>query len=251
MWKNLEHPPVVVALLQIKYNATQFKLEDFLKYESELKKNFPIKKDNFQVGIDFGASSIPIGISKISATSNVKVGGYLFTTTDQKKRIEITSDAITYINENPYKGWNEFKKDALEILKILLPKMQEAEINRTSIRFVNRIMLPDFNKPEEYVNTVITSTNPDPLSYPLRQYGFRLIMDIPKTDIYSIVNHNVEFIQQNNYLYTFDIDVLDRQCLIFNIDTISDNMEVLREIKNNIFFNTLSEKTLNLCKSQN
>lgn len=250
MWKNLEHPPVVVALLQLKYSATQFKLEDFLKYESLLKKNFPIKRDNLQGSINLDASSIPIGISKISATSNVKIGGYLFATTDQKRRIEITADTITYIDENTYKGWNDFKKDALEIMEILLPTMQAAEITRTSIRFVNRIMLPDFDNPEEYVNTVITSTNPDPF-YPLRQYGFRLLMDVPDTDIYSIVNHNVELLQQDNYLYTLDIDVLDRQCLIFNLETISDNMEALREIKNTIFFNTLSAKTINLCNLQN
>jgi len=57
-------------------------------------------------------------------------------------------------------------------------------------------------------------------------------MDIPNTDIFSIVNQSVEIIQTNKYSYTFDIYVLDRHHLIFNINTIVENMEYLRNIKN-------------------
>jgi len=78
-------------------------------------------------------------------------------------------------------------------------------------------------------------------------YGFRLIMDIPKTDSYSIVNHNVENVRSNSYMYTFDIDVLDKQHLVYNEETISETMEALRKIKNEIFFSSVTLKTLELC----
>ena len=45
----------------------------------------------------------------------------------------------------------------------------------------------------------------------------------------------------------FDIDVLNNQKLLFSIDSIDNNLDSLREIKNNIFFNTLTDKTLSLC----
>lgn len=50
-----------------------------------------------------------------------------------------------------------------------------------------------------------------------------------------------------SYIYTFDIDVLDKQRLIFDLDTISDNLEKLREVKNEIFFKNITQKTIDLC----
>ena len=79
---------VVVALLQLKYNPTGIKLNDFLKYDAQLKHNFPIRKDNIQVGINLGGSSIPLGVSKITGTSDAKVGSYVYCTVDQKIKLE-------------------------------------------------------------------------------------------------------------------------------------------------------------------
>lgn len=250
MWKNLNNPPVAVALLQIKYNVGQFDLKSFLEFDLQLKKEFPIRKENLQVGIDLGKTSIPLGVSKVSATSNATLTGYIYASKDQKRKIELLSDGVTYIDETSYQGWDLFKKKALNVLTILSPLLQTIEIKRTSIRFVNRIPLLEFNKPTDYINIIISSVHSDSQPYPLRQYGFRLTMDIPDSDIYSIVNHNIESVPENKYLYTLDIDVLDKQCLIFDLGTISDNIEKLREVKNTIFFDSLTEKTLDLCNSK-
>ncbi len=72
-------------------------------------------------------------------------------------------------------------------------------------------------------------------------------MDIPETDIYSIVNQNVVNERANSFIYTFDIDVLDRQRLVFNQETLAENIETLREVKNEIFFGNITQKTLDLC----
>ena len=155
-------------------------------------------------------------------------------------------DTITYVSEDQYLGWNSFKGNVLEFFSILERVFGQSEIQRTSIRFINRFSFPDFDKPEDYINTFISATG-ESQPYPLRQYGFRLLMDVPNSDTYSIVNHNVERVIDGKFLYTFDIDVLNNQKLLFSIDSIDNNLDSLREIKNNIFFNTLTDKTLSLC----
>lgn len=250
MWINLNNPPVAVALLQIKFNASQFDLKKVLSFDKELRDELPIRKENLKVGIDLGSTSIPLGVSKVSGTTNASLSGYLYTSKDQKQKIEILSDGITYIDETPYEGWDVFKQRALKMLSILSPMLGIIEITRTSIRFVNRIHFPNFDQPTDYINTIISSTNSNTQPYPLIQYGFRLMMNVPESDIVSVVNHNVESLPQNEYLYTLDIDVLDRQCLIFDIETISLNIEKLREVKNTIFFDTLTKKTIDLCNSK-
>lgn len=246
----LDNSPVATALLQIKYKSESADLMKALSDKHFLSYYFPIKRNNISLGLNLGNSSIPLGQAKLSAISDAKIDSYLFTTTDQLMKLSISNDTITIIDENKYIGWESFKMKCLDILKIIAPQMNTTEIIRTSIRYVNRIELPDFNVPSDYIRTIITSVSsePDSIPYPLRQYNMRLLMDIPNSDIYSIVNHNISPLQNNAYIYTFDIDVLDRQCLVFDIITISSCMDKLREIKNNIFFSNLTTKTLDLCK---
>jgi uncharacterized protein (TIGR04255 family) len=246
-WENLNKPPVVVALFQLKYKSTSVKLNDFLKFDIQLKNNFPIRRDNIQVGIDLGGSSIPLGVSKITGTSDAKIGSYIYLSVDQKIKLEISENTITYIDESNYLGWNNFKSSTLKTLLILSEILNKIEITRTSIRFINRFTFDNFDNPQDYFKTLISSSQDNELPFPLRQYGFRLQMDIPSSDTYSIVNQNVENIRSNTYIYTLDIDVLDRQHLLFDKETISVIMEKLREIKNEIFFNNLTQKTIDLC----
>ncbi len=246
-WQSLNNPPVVVALFQIKYNSVNMKLSDFLKFDNQLKHNFPIRRDNIQVGIDLGGSSIPLGVSKFSATSDAKIGSYVYLSVDQKVKLEILDNTITYIDERPYQGWVNFKESSLKTLMVLSGILNNLEITRTSIRFINRFTFENFDNPAEYFKTLISSSEDNELPFPLRQYGFRLLMDIPDSDIYSIVNQNVENIRANSYIYTFDIDVLDMQHLLFEQETLAVNMEKLRDVKNEIFFNNITQKTIDLC----
>ena len=246
-WPNLNNPPVVVALFQLKFNSTGIKLNDFLKYDTILKHNFPIRKDNIQIGIDLGGTSIPLGVSKITGTSDAKIGSYLYCTVDQKIKLEISEGTITYIDERPYQGWDKFKESTLKSISSLTDILSNTEVNRTSIRFINRFSFANFDNPQDYFKTLISSSKDNQLPYPLRQYGFRLLMDVPDTDIYSNVNQNVENDRANSFIYTFDIDVLDKQHLIFDQETLAENMENLRDVKNEIFFGNITQRTLDLC----
>ena len=242
MYPTLENPPVVVALAQVKFNLKDFKVKSVLEYDTSLKHKLPIRKGNIQVGLNLGNKTIPLGESRVSGISNAEIGSYIYLSTNQKAKLEISEDTLTYVDEGFYVGWDRFIETALSLFSILSPLLENAEIQRTSIRFVNRFIFDEFN-------ALISSTDGSS-PYPLRQYGFRMLMDVPNSDIYSIVNHNVENIQQDKYLYTFDIDVLDRQKLVFDIDTMNHSFENLRSIKNKIFFDTITDKTMQLCNSQ-
>lgn len=249
MYPTLDNPPVVVALAQLKFRTPKFKVESVLTYDKLLKHHFPIRQNNIQVGLNFDRTIIPLGESRVSGVSNAEVGSYIYISQNQKTKLEISSDTITFIDENPYLGWEHFKETTLRMFDILSPLFSSAEILRVSIRFVNRFTFDEFDDPKTYFNTLITSSDGN-ASYPLRQYGFRLVMDVPNTDVYIITNHNVEDALQNKYIYTLDIDVLDKQKLIYNIATIGESLENLRQIKNKVFFDAITDKTIQLCNFQ-
>lgn len=122
--------------------------------------------------------------------------------------------------------------------------LDNVTIRRTSIRFINQFKFDDFSDPTLYFNSQIASTG-DGMLFPLMKYGFRLTYDIEE-GVYSIVNQNAEHLP-DKFVYIFDIDVLNRNNLLFELNTIDDTLESLRDIKNRIFFGNVTDKTLETC----
>ena len=243
MWPNLTNPPVKLALFQLKFNKTDMKLFD--EIDQRLKNNFPIRKDNIEVGINLNNSQIPLGRSKLDGVSDARLKSYIYLTTDQKERVELLEDTATYVSELPYSGWDAFVSRVDGMLSILTTVLGNVEVVRTSIRFVNRFLLDEFEDPAAYFTTVISKAG-DSL-FPISQYGFRLQYDVPNTNIYAIVNQSVENDATKKFMYLLDIDVLDRQTLLFEKESILFNLKQLREIKNRIFFDSITKKTQESC----
>ena len=243
MSQKLNNPPIKLALFQLKFSPVSIQVFD--KTDNLLKKKFPIRKDNIEVGLNFNNSNIPLGKSNLQGTSDAKIKSHIYLTEEQKERLELLEDTMTYVSELPYSGWNDFLKKIENILDILTTVLESVEIKRTSIRFVNRFLLDDFDNPEEYFTTIISKKGD--ILFPLRQYGFRLQYEIPQTNIYVIVNQSVENDITNKYAYLLDIDVLDKQSILYEKETIKKCLNNLREIKNKIFFDSITEKTEALC----
>lgn len=174
------------------------------------------------------------------------MASYLYFSKDQKEKLEISTDGITYTSEATYVGWDNFKATVLKYIEIFKPILKKVAIKRTSIRFINQFEIKEFNDPAEYFNTVISSTDGEKhLPYPLLKYGFRMTVDVNE-GVYSIINQNVDK-KTDNYTYIFDIDVLNINNLLYTSESIGKVLEDLRNVKNTIFFNNITDKTISLC----
>ena len=245
-WPKLSKPPVDVALFQLKYNLGESELKDFLNVESNLKGIFPKRANNVTANIDLPSSPIPLGVSKITGTSNAKVTSYTFYSVNQKSKLTITENSITYVSEDNYEGWDVFESNIETVLTILSPVLSNYVITRVSIRFINKFSLDNFNDPEKFFKTMISTTEENVLPYPVKKYGFRIMLDVDD-NTYSIVNQNVDT-ASDKYIYLFDIDVLNRTNAIFDIDLIKNSLSKLRESKNRIFFGNVTNEIIELCR---
>lgn len=245
-WPNLNIPPVILAIFQIKYQKEGIKLNDFLRYDDILKRKYPNRMDNYQANIDIPQTFTP-GISTVTGKADTKINSYTYFSKDQKQKLIIEEGTITYTDENKYAGWENFKQKGLESVEMFHEIFSQSTITRISIRFVNRFSLENLNDPLVYFTTTISSANSDGLPYPLVEYAFKLKTITPDTNIYSYINQTTVPVNENQTDYIFDIDVLELTNLLFDNGLISDKLEKLREIKNNLFFNNLTQKTIDLC----
>lgn len=244
-WPRLLNAPIDVALFQLKFDMGDSAISDFTRFDFGLRKEFPIRKDNYSSEINFPGSRIPLGISQITGTSKTKIVGYTYLSQDQKKKIELNEGSFTYIDEHPYKDWNFFVENISKYLDILKPIFDNLIINRISIRFINRFAIDDFNNPLDYFKTTISASEQDAVPYPVGKYSFNMSIPIDE-NTYSIVKQDFDKIS-DKVNYIFDIDVLTRCNLIFDFDIIVESLSKLREIKNRIFFGNVTDKLIKLC----
>ena len=82
-------------------------------------------------------------------------------------------------------------------------------------------------------------------SHPVLKYGFQMSFEMGE----SVISHVKQLAEKlsEKVIYTFDIDVLDYHNLIYNVDSIDATLEKIREYKNDIFFNNLTNEALKLC----
>lgn len=246
-WQTLNNPPVVVAMFQLKFNMDNVQLEDFSKFEKILRRDLNERRENFQASISIpNTTSIPLGKSQILGETNARRIGYEYFSKEQKRKLSISEGTITYIDETSYKGWDVFKSEIVKYLKLLSPVLEKTTVQRTSIRFINQFKFDQFDDPEEYFNTLVTAKSEEGIfSHPVMKYGFQMSLEMGESVI-SHVKQQAEKLS-DNVIYTFDIDVLDYHNLIFNVDSIDTTLEGLRNHKNDIFFNNLTSKALDLC----
>mgnify|MGYP003288828446 CR=1 FL=1 len=243
-WPKLTKPPVDVALFQIKYDLEGKGVDIFLPIENEILKVLPKRVENFTADISLPGTYPVIGQSLIS--SKTKRAGYTYHSIDQKQKLSLDENGITYTDENTYKGWDNFKMIVCNFLTILSQTLNSINVTRTSIRFINHFDFDLSEDPTDFFRTTIATTEDDVIPYASSKYGFKLLLNIDD-NIYSIVNHNLDK-RFDKYIYIFDIDVLDKGLFNYDIDLILSKIEALRTIKNTIFFGNLTDKTIERCK---
>lgn len=60
---------------------------------------------------------------------------------------------------------------------------------RTLIRFINQFTFDEFDDPEDYFSTMISTNADNAIPYPVLKYGFRIMPDV-KENTYAIVNQD-------------------------------------------------------------
>ena len=247
-YPKLQKPPVVMTLCQVVFDGKEMKSlsPDVV---ASIQKTLPKQFLNMHTNLNLNLSApLPLGESTVKAGANTQVSGYVYHTEDQKKKLEITSKQITYTDETEYKGFDSLKDAVDNYLIILEDYLKDVTVKRVSIRFINRFLFADFHDATEYFKTGISSSEDGVTKYPIVGYGFKWFSQI-SDDTRAIVSQELRNAVGGKFDYLFDVDVLCDSNLIFDKTAILSIIDRLREIKNDLFFSNLTQKTIDLCNS--
>lgn len=184
----------------------------------------------------------------VTRTSGGPVG-YLFTSGDGTQVVQALKEGFAFSRLPPYPDWASFSQEALTLWGKFSEYTSPTKVNRVGLRFINRILLPlpipDF---KEYLLTVpeIAPELPQGLS----SFLFRLVIPIEKAKATAIIIETIEDVDKgsDSLPLILDIDVFRVGALPMSADKLRPIFDQLCEIKDQVFFKSLTDKAKELLR---
>jgi uncharacterized protein (TIGR04255 family) len=176
------------------------------------------------------------------------VRGFQFRSLDKHHVAIAKHDGFTFSQLRPYTRWDEVFSEAHRLWKIYRQLAQPEEVTRIAVRYINRIPLPtpigDLGK---YLN------EPPDLAEGIPPHVtsllYRVVVREPDTGVSANITQFIEGqLVPGKALFILDIDAYIRKRIDPNTDDFRGLFEPLREMKNRIFFATLTPSTIDTFK---
>jgi len=243
----LPNAPIAEAVLDIKAIVPDgVDLKTFEEFHDKIKNRFAERKTRRLVKVMFELSdkgSVPASTAPENGPD-----GYLFRSPKENKIVQTRLDGFTFNKLRPYENWDVFRSEAHKLWELFCKITKTSRVEKIALRYINRIEIPmplgDFG---EYIltNPQIAPGLPQALSH------FLMRMEIPNDEIQAIaiITQTMERPTKLQKLpLIFDIDVQKTANYAGNMSKMWDDFDKLRHFKNDIFFTSITEKTVELFK---
>jgi len=238
-------PPITEAVLDIRVELPQdVDLNTLSLIHNEINACFPLKEERFSWK---GGFQVRKGAAPEILQPSGGPDGYLFRSPDKNKVVQVRTEGFTFNKLKPYERWSTFSSEAKELWQVFAKIAKPKTITRLALRYVNRIEIPlPINNLKEYVLT-LPEISPG-LDNTVQSYFMTLEVVSPKIDICGTIIQTFKPIQEVSKILPliFDIDVYKKIKLEPLDNKVWDVMEELRQFKNKVFLESLTEKAKEL-----
>jgi uncharacterized protein (TIGR04255 family) len=238
--RYLKRAPIVEAIIDIRARLpSDFDIE---KAIISLKKVIPKKYTKIEKGI-IASIKIMRGKPDIKKGEEGKIKAFKFTSQDKKEVAQFRIDGFTYSRLQPYTKWEVVVKEAKKLWNLYKSIVIGLIIERLSVQYINRIDIPTQHELEEY----FTSTPILPKKLPQIFTNFFSSLEFKEGLLFAtVVQTGVPSPKKNNVGVILDITVRKSNSKGINEKIIWEDINKMRELKNRIFFEMITEKTVGM-----
>ncbi len=236
--RHLPKAPIIQAVLEIQVESVVGKsMKDLQNIHVEVKHEYPKQRKRIQ-----GIFTLKEKEAE-NVSAETKQEGFSFTSENNLKTLIVTLDQFNYMQNTPYNTWEEFISEAKELWHQYRRNINPVKIRRISVRYINQIniKLPLLNI-EDYFLTfpTISEKLPQTVEHFYMRYTFQYKEKKMRAHIVQTVGNS----ENNEIPFLFDIDVLTTEPMEENEELLWKKFNEIRDIKNEIFFSSLTEQTL-------
>ena len=238
--------PITEAVLDIIVELPKgLELSVFENFQAKIPDTFNEcqSKHSFEAKFQFTPGQEEMG----SITPKGRTEGYLYRSTKENKIVQARLNGFAFNKLRPYESWENFRREAKELWELYCHITQPIKVNRIALRYINRIEIP--LPLDDFGDYILTNPQVAPsLPQGLSNYFMRVEIPNPEIDALAIILQTMQRPTKSQKLpLIFDIDVIKDQ-YTDDLTKIWDDFEILRIYKNEIFFESLTDKAKELFK---
>jgi uncharacterized protein (TIGR04255 family) len=171
--------------------------------------------------------------------------GFRCISEDGKQIVQFRTDGFTFSRLAPYTRWEDVFAEAMVLWANYNAVVQVEEAARLAVRYINRLPLPTDRVGD--FSPFLTAPPPVPKDLPVFLTNFltRVVLHPPET---SITANVIQALQQSAgeaaVPVILDIDVFETGVFEPTRSALEPRFAVLREVKNQIFFASVTEEAV-------
>jgi uncharacterized protein (TIGR04255 family) len=244
-YPTLTKAPITEALLDIRVKLSpNFDVKKIDSIYQEIKDLYPKKKEQRLSEFHFerkpGAESIK---------SMTAINGFRYLSDDEKRIFQARLDGFTFNRLSLYTKWEDLRKEAYN-LWLLYKKITSPEvITRVALRYINNLKIPmPMKEFGDYLKA--PPTVPEALPQGVTSFLTRINIYDPGLDANAIITQALEpaGAEPASLAVVLDIDVFRIQSKGIDEEEAWNLLDKLRHFKNKIFFESITDKLLEVYK---
>jgi len=235
--------PITEALIDIRTHPPQnVSLAELEGLHRSIQTQYPEKQKRtmWESSIELKGEKEPL------AKSRSQVTGYLFKSADGKQVVQFRLDGFTFSRLRPYTEWPEVYSEAKRLWDIYRAGIKPIRVNRLATRYINSIEIP--SKKFDFDDYFTAAPRiPPALPQLLGHFFTRLVIPFPDEGATAIIMQTPsEKPDPIKSTVILDIDVFSEVSLASDDTKIDEIFAILRRVKNDIFFSSVTERTKEL-----
>ena len=236
---NLKKAPIVEALIDIRVEfPPEFKFDSLKALHELVNAKYPILKTRMRMEGQFTFGKGTPGVE----TSHNEPDGFIYTSRNKKNIFQSNLGGFTFSRLKPYENWKNFSREAFRLWSLYSKTFEPFRIKRIATRFINRLELPlPIGNFEDFLTG--PPRIPPRLPQTLISFFSRVVIPEPRNAAVATIMLATEQPPNPEILpVLLDIDVFKEVDFDWKGKKTWGIVEDFREVKNRIFFDSITEK---------
>jgi uncharacterized protein (TIGR04255 family) len=241
--RHLNKAPIVEAIIDFRVKlASDFDVTKLASLKETLLVDYPVVQERraFEAGVEVAGKQVQ------QMFEDKGLLGYLFRSGDEKNVAQFRRDGFTFSRLKPYTEWETVLAEAKRLWTLYSVKAAPELTTRIAVRYINQLPIP---LPIQDFADYLTAPPrvPETLPQEVSHFMTRVVVCDAATDIRANIIQALQSTAKPEYAtIVLDVDVFKQRESGFEESEIWSTFEQLRELKNRIFFDSISEKTAGL-----
>jgi uncharacterized protein (TIGR04255 family) len=239
--QHLARAPISEALIDIRVTLPKRtrQIEYLAGLDEQFRRQYPEKKTIHELQY-----KVELGSPETEEKTSTQLG-FRYTNSDNTQVIQATLNGFTFSRLPPYQDWPKLREGAMRTWDIYSGHVQPESITRVAARYINKLTFPgpliDFDHYLRYCPVV-----PKALPQILGAFFTRIVVPDQKHESTAIITQMFQP-SPTEITVVLDIDVF-REKVFTDAQEAWSVLDRLRDFKNLIFFDSITEKAAKLYK---